>query len=194
MDYLEQMTLPKSEWPSFCEEMDAFVALVPPEKRYSKGAGYMVKGILLKHFSLPIHTEHGAVMFNKQADDNSILYMQVGQEAYSSCCIWDGYIATIIKVTDSDWSVSFARFVFDANYGGDQYRHIKNYGKPIDIGKAFLEYRDRYLCDIEREEERKRYLETHPAPDPEPCLKAFPKEEPVKHGWLMRLMMKLIPG
>lgn len=180
----EQMPIPKGKWPAFAERMNFFVDAVPPALRYSKMAAYHVKEILFIELPLLIHTEYCSVMFK---EPDGVIYMQVGRECYID---HGDFIAAIVKVTANDWSISFARFV-PGDHG--EYRHTKNYGQPEKLSTAFFEYRDDYLAPIERKEREDEYYKTHPRPDPEPCLKAFPKET-VQPGWFMRILMKLFPG
>ncbi len=182
----EQMTTPKRAWPTFKERMDAFLEIVPPALRYSKGAAYMIKSIICTGFPLALDTEVLSVAFK---EPDAVLYMQVCREAYY--CAKDEHIAIIVKVTDTGWELIFSKFKYSPETNC-QYLHTKNYGQPKSLSEAFSDYRA-YLYEIKKREWRQQWLDAHPDYDPEPCLKAF-KPEPEHYGWLMRLLMKIIPG
>lgn len=176
---------PKYNQPTFKKRMDMFFEMVPPALRYSEGAAYMIKDIICDGFPLARDTEILSVAFK---EPDAVQYMHVCRKAY---CVEDAHIAIIVKVTDTGWELIFSKFKYSQETNC-QYFHFKNYGQPENLIDAFSDYRDTYLHEIEKREERQRWIDAHPDYDPEPCLKAF-KPEQEHHGWLMRLLMKIIP-
>jgi len=175
-ELLDQFSTPKSDRPNFKECMDGFMNIIPLHQRYTKFAAYLVKSFIHYDMGLAIHTEVGSAAFHEE--DNTVKYLQICRAAYED---YDK-IAIVVVARPTTWEVFFGEFVVDPVTKKQEYRHMRSCGQPENLHTAFFDYRDGYLLEQHRREERQRYIDTHPDDDPKPCLKAR-KEEPVKPWW-----------
>lgn len=144
---------------SFKEVMDDFLQKFPKNMWYSEYAGQFIRQNLQDHDGIMKTYEVTTRGFYEKED--AVKYMLVFRDPgmYSK-----GIYAIIVDIHDGTWECFFTRLKENKTLNTYEYRNIYNIGQPTNnLVALFLDYRDKYLHDID-EKERKARIEAERKP------------------------------